>query len=148
MLYCVKIYAQNSNSVQSETYQKIIQYELPKQYLMDNKSKLYPKEHMFRRAEMVFFLSIPAAFFVVQNLLNIFNSFNILLLNYNSDLGRDVFGFTSGEWNFALAAIFLIPLGVTIQDQIFVQYYPLTLPFSQERIRETRVNFSIYRTKF
>lgn len=141
---------QNSKNamITNLSYELIPQYELPKRYIIDNHSTLYPKENGFRRADIIFFLSIPITYFLVQNILNFINILNIGLENYNSDLGRDNFGFTSGEWNYILAAVFLIPLGVTIYDAVYVKEYPLLPPFKMNEFKEVRMNFTIYRTKF
>ncbi|MGL5956941.1 MAG: hypothetical protein ACRC0X_10170 [Brevinema sp.] len=135
-------------NVTNLNYISIPQYELPKRYLIDNYSTLYPKENLFRRADIVFFLSIPVTMFIMQNIINFINIFNIALENYNSDLGRDNFGFTLGEWTYIISALVMIPLGVMIYDTIYVQQYPVTPFFKQERFKESRVSFNVYRIKF
>jgi len=137
-----------STQITNLSYELIPHYELPKQYIIDNYSTLYPKENLFRRADIIFFLSIPITYFLIQNILNFFNIINISLENYNSDLGRDNFGFTAGEWNFLIAAIFLIPLGITIYDAIYIRDYPIFPHYEMEEIKEIRMNFTVYRTKF
>lgn len=138
----------STKNVDSLSYKLIPQYDLPKRYIIDGQTKLYPKENTFRRADIVFFLSIPATYFVVQNLLNLFNTINLSFNNYNSSLNRDNLGFTSGEWNFILASILLIPMGVSIYDSVYVKNYPLIPPFKQDEFKEVRMNFTIFRTQF
>lgn len=130
------------------SYTSIPQYELPTRYIVDNYSTLYPQENPFRRADIVFFLSIPITMFIMQNIINFINILNITLDNYNSDLGRDNLGFTSGEWNYIISAIILIPIGVMIYDTIYVKQYPIIPSFSQNKFKESRMNFSIYRLQF
>ncbi|MGL4367658.1 MAG: hypothetical protein ACRCTQ_05215 [Brevinemataceae bacterium] len=148
--YSVHSYSQeiNTESITNLSYTLIPQYELPKRYIVDNHTTLYPKENAFRRGDIVFFLAMPITLFLVQNLLNFINIFNIALGNYNSDLGRDNFGFTSGEWSFLFSSIFLIPLGVAVYDAVYVKDYPLIPHFYKEEIKEVRVNFNVYRVKF
>ncbi|MGL4676553.1 MAG: hypothetical protein ACRCWI_02660 [Brevinema sp.] len=135
-------------NVTNLNYITIPQYELPKRYLIDSYSTLYPKENLFRRADIVFFLSIPITMFIMQNVINFINIFNIALDNYNSDLGRDNFGFTLGEWSYIISALIMIPLGVMIYDTVYVQQYPITPFFKQDTIKEIRVTFNVYRIKF
>lgn len=149
-LWSVPINAQRitSDQITNLSYELIPTYELPKQYIIDGRTKLYPKENTFRRADIVFFLAIPVSFYLMQNILNFINILNVTAGNYNTDLGRDNFGFTSGEWNFLLAATFLIPMGVSIYDYVYVRQYPLIPPFERNEIKEIRMNFSIYRVSF
>jgi len=135
-------------AVTNLSYISIPQYELPKRYIVDNYSTLYPQENPFRRADIVFFLSIPITMFIMQNIINFINILNISLNNYNSDLGRDNFGFSSGEWNYIISALVLIPFGVMIYDTVYVKQYPILPPFRQDKIKESRMNFSIYRLQF
>lgn len=137
-----------STVVTNIPYMSIPQYELPKRYLIDGQSTLYPKENAFRRADIIFFLSIPITMFIMQNIINFINIFNIALENYNTDLGRDNFGYTFGEWNYIISAIILIPMGITIYDYVYVKQYPILPPFKQDTFREARMNFSIYRMQF
>ncbi|MGL4562985.1 MAG: hypothetical protein ACRCVW_03925 [Brevinema sp.] len=130
------------------SYKLIPQYELPKQYIIDGQTKLYPKENPWRRGDIVFFLSIPATYFIVQNLLNLFNTINISFNNYNSALIRDNLGFTGGEWGFVIASILLIPMGVTIYDAVYIRDYPLLPNFEQREFKEIRMNLTIYRIEF
>lgn len=144
------VYSQDITTVAvtNLTYVPIPQYELPKSYLIDTSSTLYPKESAFRRADIVFFLSLPITMFIMQNILNFMNILNIFLGNYNPNLGRDNFGFTRGEWYYLIAALVMIPTGVMIYDAVYVQQYPVTPFFNQEKMKESRVNFNIYRIKF
>lgn len=135
-------------AVTNLSYISIPQYELPKRYIVDNYSTLYPQENPFRRADIVFFLSIPITMFIMQNIINIINTMNISLNNYNSDLGRDNFGYSLGEWNFIISALVMIPFGVMIYDTVYVKQYPIFPPFRQDKIKESRMNFSIYRAQF
>lgn len=137
-----------SVAVTNLSFNPIPQYELPKRYLIDSYSTLYPKENPFRRAEIVFFLAIPVTLFIMQNIINFINIFNIALGNYNSDLGRDNFGYTSGEWNYIIAALIMIPTGVMIYDTIYVKQYPILPAFKQDNFKESRINFNIYRIPF
>ena len=130
------------------TYYPIPQYELPKRYLVDSQTTFYPKENPWRRADIVFFISIPITMFLLQNIINFLNIFNIALNNYNTDISRDNLGFTSSEWNYLLSALFLIPMGITIYDAVYVQQYPVLPTFRQDNFKETRVNFSIYRHQY
>ncbi len=150
LLFSGALYGQDitTSNITNLTYTPIPQYELPKRYLIDDHSTLYPKENLFRRADIVFFLSVPITMFLVQNIINVINILNVTLDNYNSDLGRDNFGFTDGEWAFIISALVLIPTGVTIYDTIYVQQYPMTPFFKQENFKETRVDFNIYRIQF
>ncbi len=129
-------------------YTPIPQYELPKRYLIDGYSTLYPKENPYRRADIVFFLSIPITMFIVQNIINFINIANLALDNYNSDLVRDNYGFTMGEWSFVIAALIGIPAGVMIYDAVYVRTYPYNPFFKQEKVKEARVDFNLYRFSF
>lgn len=150
LIHSQSIYAQNITTevITNLSYSSIPQYELPKQYLIDNHSTLYPKENAFRRADIIFFLSLPITMFIMQNILNFINILNVVLDNYNTNLGRDNFGFTRGEWYYLIAALTMIPTGVMIYDAIYVQQYPVIPFFSQDTIKESRVNLNIYRVKF
>ncbi|MGL4393657.1 MAG: hypothetical protein ACRCS8_00295 [Brevinema sp.] len=130
------------------SYQLIPQYELPKRYLIDGQTRFYPTENPFRRADIVFFLSIPASYFVMQNLLNLFTTIAMSFNNYNSGLIRDNFGFTWAEWSFIIASVTMIPMGVMIYDAVYVRDYPILPPFKQDEIKEVRVNFTLYRVDF
>lgn len=146
----VSIYAQkiSSREVAELEYDLIPRYELPKQYILDGRTLSYPNESAFRRMDIVFFLSIPITFYLIQNLISLINVANQAMGNYDASIRRDSLGFTSGEWNFILAATFLIPSGVAMYDYVYVRDYPLIPFFARDDFREVRMTFTIYRTKF
>lgn len=147
---CTPAYGQRitSQGALNLEYDLIPRYELPKQYILDGRTRSYPVESAFRRMDIVFFLSIPVTFYLFQNFLVLINTANILSGNYNASLSRDSLGFTGGEWAFLLAATFLIPSGVAIYDYVYTRDYPLLPPFNRDEFREVRMNFTVFRTKF
>ncbi len=150
LFLCSQLHAQEVTTAQVTNlgYAPIPQYELPKRYLIDGYSTLYPKENPYRRADIVFFLSLPITMFIVQNIINFINIANLALGNYNSNLVRDNYGFTMGEWSFVIAALIGIPTGIMIYDAVYVNTYPFNPFFKQEGFKEARVDFNVYRFKF
>ncbi|MGL5721921.1 MAG: hypothetical protein ACRCY4_05950 [Brevinema sp.] len=137
-----------STQIANLEYDLIPAYELPKQYLLDGRTRTYPAENAFRRMDIVYFLSIPITFYLFYNLIQLINVANVATGNFNAALQRDTIGFTSSEWNFILMATFLIPSGVAIYDYVYVRDYPLLPPFDRAEFREVRMTFTVFRTRF
>ncbi|MGL5254177.1 MAG: hypothetical protein ACRC9L_04115 [Brevinema sp.] len=137
-----------STRIANLEYELIPTYELPKQYLLDGRTRTYPAENAFRRMDIVYFLSIPITFYLFYNFLQLINVANIATGNYNAALTRDFIGFTAAEWNFLLMATFLIPSGVAIYDYVYVRNYPVLPPFDRQEFREVRMTFTVFRTRF